>query len=87
MKKGKDRTNYPEIINSLSFRMLMFQVILADLIFLPLVVLFVIKFGHRQEEPEWLQLSRMKAYMRSPEFIKKRDKLLETSLKGGGDNG
>ena len=79
MKKGKDRTNYPEIINSLSFRMLMFQVILADLIFLPLVVLFVAKFGHRQEEPEWIQINRMRAYMRSEEFRRKQ-KALETEM-------
>jgi len=64
----------------------MFQVILADLIILPLVVLFVIKFGHRQEEPEWLQLNRMKAYMRSPEFIKKHEKLIETYLNGDGNH-
>jgi len=57
----------------------MFQVILADLIFIPLVVLFVIKFGHRQEEPEWIQLNRMKTYMRSPEFIKKQ-KALELEM-------
>jgi len=63
----------------------MFQVILADLIFLPLVVLFVAKFGHRQEEPEWLQLSRIRAYMRSPEFIRKHEKLIESYLKGDGN--
>jgi|GEM_PF-1744325 len=63
----------------------MFQVILADLIFLPLVVLLVAKFGHRQEEPEWLQLNRMRAYMRSPEFIQKHEELIESYLKGDGN--
>jgi len=57
----------------------MFQVILADLIILPLVILFVAKFGHRQEEPEWLQLNRIRAYMRSTEFIRKQ-KALEVEM-------
>jgi len=57
----------------------MLQVILADLIILPLVVLFIVKFGHRQEEPEWIQINRMKAYMRSEEFRRKQ-KALETEM-------
>ena len=53
----------------------MFQVILADLITLPLIVLFVVKFGHPQEESEWLQLNRIRAYMRSDEFRRKQKAL------------
>ena len=63
----------------------MLATVLADLIVIPLVIILVARFGHRQQEPEWLQLSRMRAYMRSPEFIKKHEKLIETYLKGGAD--
>jgi len=63
----------------------MFQVIIADLIILPTIVFIIAKFGHRQEEPEWLQLSRIRAYMRSPEFIKKHGKLIKLCLKGDGN--
>lgn len=65
----------------------MFQTILADIIILPAVVFLVARFSHRKKEPEWVELNRFRAYLRSPEFIKRRDKLFETSLKGGGDNG
>lgn len=41
------------------------------------------KFNPKIDEPEWKEINRMNAYMRSPEFIEKRDKLFETSLKGG----
>jgi len=65
----------------------MFETILADILILPAVVFLVARFSRRKKEPEWVELSRFRAYLRSPEFIRKRDKLLETSLKGGGDNG
>ncbi|KKP86745.1 MAG: hypothetical protein UR89_C0015G0008 [Candidatus Roizmanbacteria bacterium GW2011_GWA2_35_8] len=41
------------------------------------------KFGPKIDEPEWKEINRMNAYMRSPEFIKRRDKLLVKFLKGG----
>jgi len=65
----------------------MFETILADILILPAVVFLVARFSRRIKEPEWVELNRFRAYLRSPEFIRKRDKLLETSLKGGGDNG
>jgi len=65
----------------------MFETILADILILPAVVFLVARFSRRIKEPEWMELNRFRAYLRSPEFIRKRDKLLETSLKGGGDNG
>ena len=65
----------------------MFETILADMIILPAVVFLVVKFSHRKKEPEWVELNRFRAYLRSPEFMKKRDKLFETYLKGGGNHG
>jgi len=65
----------------------MFATILADLMMIPAIVFLVARFSHRKKEPEWVELNRFRAYLRSTEFIKKRDKLFETSLKGGGDNG
>lgn len=65
----------------------MFQTILADMIILPAVVFLVVRFLHRKKEPEWIELNRFRAYLRTPEFRKKHEKLIETYLKGGGDNG
>jgi hypothetical protein len=65
----------------------MFQTILADMIILPAVVFLVARFSHRKQEPEWVELNHFRAYLRSPEFRKKNEKLIETYLKGGGDNG
>jgi hypothetical protein len=65
----------------------MFKTFLADIIILPAIVFLVARFSHRKQEPEWVELNRFRAYLRTPEFIRKRDKLFETSLKGGGDNG
>lgn len=61
----------------------MFKTFLADLIMIPAVIFIVVRFSHRKKEPEWVELNRFRAYLRTPEFIKKRDKLFETSLKGG----
>ena len=61
----------------------MFKTFLADLIMIPAVIFLVARFSHKRKEPEWVELNRFRAYMRSPEFIEKRDKLFETSLKGG----
>ena len=82
-KKLKDRTNYPLIISFLFFKRHMFKTFLADLIMIPAVIFLVTRFSHRRKEPEWVELNRFRAYLRSPEFIEKRDKLFETSLKGG----
>ena len=57
------------------------------MIILPAVVFLVARFSRRIKEPEWVELNRFRAYLRSPEFIKKHEKLIETFLKGGGDNG
>ena len=61
----------------------MFKTILADMIILPAVIFIVARFSHKRKEPEWVELNRFRAYLRTPEFIEKRDKLFETSLKGG----
>lgn len=74
------------IISFLFFKRLMFKTFLADLIMIPAVIFTVARFSHKIKEPEWVELNRFRAYLRSPEFIKKRDKLLETSLKGGGNH-
>ncbi len=62
---------------------IMFKTFLADLIMIPAVVFIVARFSHKIKEPEWVELNRFRAYLRSPEFIKKRDKLFENNLKGG----
>jgi len=85
-KKLKDRTNYPLIISFLFFKRLMFKTFLADLIMIPAVIFIVARFSHKKKEPEWVELNRFRAYLRSPEFRKKHEKLIETYLKGGGDN-
>jgi hypothetical protein len=64
----------------------MFKTFLADLIMIPAVIFLVAKFSHKKNEPEWVELNRFRAYLRSPEFIAKRDKLFETGLKGGDDH-
>ncbi len=61
----------------------MFKTFLADLVVIPAVVFLVAKFSHKRIEPEWVELNRFRAYMRTPEFIEKRDKLFETYQKGG----
>jgi len=65
----------------------MFETILADILILPAVVFLVARFSRRIKEPEWMELNRFRAYLRSPEFRKKHEKLIETYLKGGGDYG
>jgi hypothetical protein len=65
----------------------MFETILADMIILPAMILLVVRFSKKKKEPEWVELNRFRAYLRSPEFRKKHEKLIETYLKGGGDNG
>ena len=82
-KKLKDRTNYPLIISFLFFKRLMFKTFLADLVVIPAVIFIVARFSHKRKEPEWVELNRFRAYLRTPEFMKRRDKLFETSLKGG----
>jgi len=64
----------------------MFKTFLADAVMIPAVVFLVARFSHRIREPEWMELNRFRAYMRTKQFIEKRDKLLETSLKGGGNH-
>jgi len=61
----------------------MFKTILADMIILPAVIFIVARFSHKRKEPEWVELNRFRAYLRSPEFRKKHEKLIETYLKGG----
>ena len=82
-KKLKDRTNYPLIISFLFFKRLMFKTFLADLIMIPAVIFIVARFSHKRKEPEWVELNRFRAYLRTPEFMKRRDKLFETYQKGG----
>jgi len=65
----------------------MFATILADLVMIPAIFFLVARFSHKKKEPEWVELNRFRAYLRSPEFRKKHEKLIETYLKGGGDNG
>jgi len=65
---------------------IMFKTFLADLVMIPAVIFIVARFSHKRQEPGWVELNRFRAYLRTPEFIKKRDKLLETSLKGGGNH-
>lgn len=64
----------------------MFKTFLADVVMIPAVVFLVARFSHRIKEPEWMELNRFRAYMRTEKFIEKRDKLLETNLKGGGNH-
>jgi hypothetical protein len=64
----------------------MFKTFLADLIMIPAVIFLVAKFSHKKKEPEWVELNRFRAYLRSPEFIAKRDKLFETGSKEGDDH-
>jgi len=61
----------------------MFKTFLADAVMIPAVVFLIARFSHKRQEPEWVELNRFRAYLRTPEFIRKRDKLFETSLKGG----
>jgi len=79
----KDRTNYPLIISFLPFNRTMFQVILADLVVLLAVIFFILKFPPKKDEPEWVELNRFRAYLRSDEFRKKHEKLIESYWKGG----
>jgi len=64
----------------------MFKTFLADLVMIPAIVFLVARFSKRTREPEWMELNRFRAYLRSPEFIKKHEKLIETYLKGGGNH-
>ena len=61
----------------------MFKTFLADLVLIPAVVFLVARFSHKRKEPEWVELNRFRAYLRTPEFMKRRDKLFETYQKGG----
>ena len=61
----------------------MFKTFLADLVVIPAVVFFVARFAHKKKEPEWVELNRFRAYLRTPEFMKRRDKLFEIYQKGG----
>ncbi|MFA6512605.1 MAG: hypothetical protein WCT34_00200 [Patescibacteria group bacterium] len=61
----------------------MFKTFLADLVVIPAVIFLVVRFSHKRKEPEWVELNRFRAYLRSPEFMKRRDKLFETYQKGG----
>jgi len=61
----------------------MLKTFLADLIMIPAVVFLIAKFSSRKQEPEWVELNRFRAYLRSPEFRKKHEKLMQTYLKGG----
>ncbi len=61
----------------------MFKTFLADLIMIPAVVFLVARFSHRKKEPEWVELNRFRAYLKTPEFRKKHEQLIETYLKGG----
>lgn len=61
----------------------MIKIFLADLVMIPAVIFIMARFSHKRQEPEWVELNRFRAYLRSQEFIRKRDKLFETSLKGG----
>jgi len=65
----------------------MFKTFLADLVVIPAVIFIVARFSHKRKEPEWVELNRFRAYLRTTEFMKRRDKLFETYQKGGGDNG
>ena len=61
----------------------MFKILLADFLILPPIVFLIAKFAPRKREPEWVELNRFRAYLRTPEFMKRRDKLFETYQKGG----
>ena len=61
----------------------MFKTFLADLIMIPAVIFIVARFSHKKKEAEWVELNRFRVYLRSPEFIKKHEKLMQTYLKGG----
>jgi hypothetical protein len=50
---------------------------------IPAVVFLVARFSHRKKEPEWVELNRFRAYLKTPEFRKKHEQLIETYLKGG----
>jgi len=64
----------------------MFKTFLADVLMIPAVILFVARLSHKSREPEWRELNRFRAYLRTPEFRKKHEKLMQTYLKGGGDH-
>jgi len=61
----------------------MFKTFLVDLIMIPAVIFIVARFSQKKKEPEWVELNHFRAYLRSPEFRKKHEKLIETYLKGG----
>ena len=64
----------------------MFMTFLADAVMIPAVLFLIARFTPRKNGPEWMELNRFRAYLRSPEFIKKHEKLMQTYLKGGGDH-
>ena len=71
------------ITNSLFFfnHMIIFLVYYLIACVLPLFLLN--KFFSKIDEPEWKEINRMNAYMRTPEFIKRRDRLFIEFMKGG----
>jgi len=71
------------ITNSLFFfnHMIIFLVYYLIACVLPLFLLN--RFSSKIDEPEWKEINRMNAYMRTPEFIKRRDRLFIEFMKGG----
>ena len=71
------------ITNSLFFfnHMIIFLVYYLIACVLPLFLLN--RFSSKIDEPEWKEINRMNTYMRTPEFIKKRDRLFIEFMKGG----
>ena len=70
-------TSYLSSIN------LMFIFISYFLIAIVLPLFLLNRFSSKIDEPEWKEINRMNAYMRTPEFIKRRDRLFIEFMKGG----